>query len=47
VTYATGEPVRYSDHEAVDQILAGAKKSDYGLRSLVHAIVQSELFLRK
>jgi hypothetical protein len=47
ITYATGEPVRFSDHEAVDRILAEAKESNYGLRSIVHAIVQSELFLRK
>ncbi|OYW27054.1 MAG: hypothetical protein B7Z47_07015, partial [Chthoniobacter sp. 12-60-6] len=47
VTYATGQPVRFSDREAVDQILAETRASDYGLRSLVHAVVASELFQRK
>jgi mono/diheme cytochrome c family protein len=47
VTYATGQPVAFGDHRAVDQILADTEKSDYGLRSLVQAVVASELFLRK
>ncbi|MBS0204283.1 MAG: DUF1592 domain-containing protein [Planctomycetes bacterium] len=47
VTYATGQPVGFGDHKIVDQILAATKESDYGLRSLVHAVVASELFLRK
>jgi mono/diheme cytochrome c family protein len=47
VTYATGHPVGFSDHQAVSQILAEAKKSDYGLRSLIHAVVASELFQKK
>lgn len=47
VTYATGQPVGFGDHAAVDRILVEAKKSDYGLRSLVHAVVTSELFRRK
>ena len=47
VTYATGQPVGFSDHAAVNRILAEAKKSDYGLRTLIHAIVANELFLTK
>ena len=47
VTYATGEPVSSRDSQAVNQILTQAKGSDYGLRSLVHAVVASELFRRK
>ncbi len=47
VTYATGHPVGFSDHAAVIQIVAEAKKLDYGLRSLVHAVVASELFQSK
>ncbi len=45
--YATGAPVRFSDRAAVDAIVAGVKERDYGVRSLVHALVQSELFRRK
>ncbi len=47
ITYATGQPVGFSDHRAVEKIIAEAKPSDYGLRSLVHAVVASELFLKK
>jgi len=47
VTYATGHPVSIHDRSAVDQILAEARHSDYGLRSLIHAVVSSSLFRRK
>ncbi len=47
VTYATGQPVSFGDHQAVNLILAESKKSDYGLRTLVHAVVASELFQQK
>ena len=47
VTYATGQPVGFSDHAAVGRILTEAKGADYGLRSLVHAVVGSELFRNK
>ena len=45
--YATGAPVRFSDREPVERLLARARSSDYGVRDLVHEIVQSELFLKK
>jgi len=44
VTHATGQPVMFGDHQMVDQIVQEAKASDYGLRTLVHAVVASELF---
>ncbi len=47
VVYATGAPVRFTDRAAIEQILEKAKPSDYGVRSLVHAIVQSEVFRNK
>ena len=47
VTYATGAPVRFSDRAAVERILDQAKPGGYGVRSLVHGIVQSGLFLNK
>ncbi len=47
VTYATGQPVGLGDHAAVNRIVAEAKQSDYGLRTLVHAIIASEPFLQK
>jgi mono/diheme cytochrome c family protein len=45
--YATGAPVRFSDREQVEQIVKVASARQYGVRSLVHGIVQSELFLKK
>lgn len=47
VTYATGQPVGFGDHAAVDKILAEVQPTDYGLRSLVHAVVASEVFRSK
>ncbi len=47
VTYATGQPVGFSDHAQVDRIVVSTKKSNYGLRSIVQEIVASELFRQK
>ncbi len=47
VVYATGAPVRFSDRAAVERILERTSATHYGVRSLVHEIVQSELFLKK
>jgi hypothetical protein len=45
--FATGAPVRFSDREEIEKILTAAKADRYGVRSIVHAIVQSELFRNK
>jgi hypothetical protein len=42
--YATGAAPQPGDGPAVEGIVRGLRDRDYGLRSLVHAIVQSELF---
>ncbi len=47
VTYATGHPVGVGDHEEIDRILAETQSTNHGLRSLVHAVVASELFRNK
>lgn len=47
VIYATGAPITYSDRAALDTIIQSAAASDYGVRSLIHAIVQSRLFRNK
>ena len=46
-TYATGAPIRFSDREPIEQILDRASSSQYGVRSLIHEVVQSDLFLNK
>ena len=45
--YATGAPIRFSDRQTIEAVLAKAKPGDYGVRTLVHAVVQSDLFLNK
>jgi hypothetical protein len=45
--YATGSEPHYSDRREIARILDQTKSSQYGLRSLIAAIVQSELFLTK
>jgi hypothetical protein len=45
--YATGAPIRFADREPIEQILERASSSHYGVRSLIHELVQSELFLQK
>jgi hypothetical protein len=47
LVYSTGAPVRFSDRPAIEKIVASTKTSQYGLRSLIHALVQSELFVSK
>jgi hypothetical protein len=47
LVYATGAPVRFSDRPAVNRILEQTRASKHGLRSLIHALVQSEPFLIK
>jgi hypothetical protein len=47
VVYATGAPVRFSERAQVEKILDATRPHDYGVRSLVHAVVQSDLFLTK
>ncbi len=45
--YATGSEPHYSDRREVTRILSQTKPSHHGFRSLIDAIVQSELFLTK
>ena len=45
--YGTGSEPHYSDRREVTRILAQTKVSNHGLRSVMDAIVQSELFLTK
>jgi hypothetical protein len=45
--YATGAPVRFSDREEIEGILERTRTGQYGVRSIVRELVQSELFLKK
>jgi hypothetical protein len=45
--YATGAPVRFSDREQIEGILERTASRQFGVRSLVIEIVESDLFLNK
>jgi mono/diheme cytochrome c family protein len=47
VTYSTGAAPTAADTPAVGEILRRSREKDYGLRTLVHEVVQSELFREK
>ena len=45
--YATGAPLRFSDRAVIEQMLRQAKPTRYGIRSLIHGVIQSSLFREK
>ena len=45
--YGTGSEGHYSDRREIARIVAQTRSADYGIRSLIDAIVQSDLFLAK
>ena len=47
LTYATGVPPTAADRPKIDAIVESVRGKNYGLRSLVHDVVQSEVFLHK
>lgn len=47
IAYATGRAPQPSDREAVEAIVAKAGAKNFGLRTLVHELVQSDLFRNK
>jgi hypothetical protein len=47
LVYATGAGVQYADREEVAAIVKRTRGQNYGLRSLLHELTQSRLFLHK
>jgi mono/diheme cytochrome c family protein len=47
IVYATGAPIDFADRATVEQLLRDTKPRQHGLRSLVHAVIQSPAFLHK
>ena len=45
LVYGSGRPVSIADRRDVDSIVDATRKNDFGLRSMIHAVVDSELFL--
>jgi hypothetical protein len=46
-TYATGAPIGFSDRMQVEEVLDKTRGSEYGVRDIVHGIVESDLFRNK
>ena len=47
IVFATGAPVSFGDRPELERLLDASSKTRFGVRSIVHAIVQSNLFTRK
>jgi hypothetical protein len=47
LVFATGAPVHFSERADLEGIVAATRESRHGVRSLVHAVVQSSLFRRR
>lgn len=47
LVFATGRPMSFSDRSEIDKLVAQSKAKGHGFRDLIHAIVQSEIFLNK
>jgi len=45
--YGTGRPVTFGDRAAISSIVASTKKNGGGVRTLLHELLQSELFQTK
>ncbi len=47
MVYATGHQIEFADLAAIEAIVSQVKAKNYGFRTLVHAIVQSDTFRNK
>ena len=47
VTYATGAGISFADRKAIEEIVTSTRPGGHGMRSLVQAVVGSDLFLNK
>jgi hypothetical protein len=47
VIYATGADVGFADSSKLDEMMSRLKSKGYGVRSMIHEIVQSPLFRNK
>ena len=45
--FATGPRIEISDRETIENIVRRAGEDDFGLRTIVHEVIQSELFQNK
>ena len=46
LVYGTGRKIGFSDRDAVQQIVKDVTNQGSGLKTLIHEIIQSDLFIR-
>ena len=46
LVYGTGRPVTNAETAAVEAVVEAARRDELGFRSMIHAVVESELFYR-
>jgi hypothetical protein len=47
ISHLTGAPIQFADREVIESIVQRAAQEDYGLRTLLHEVIQSRLFTHK
>ena len=47
VVYSTGAEIQFADRDEVEAILDRCRDSDFGMRTMIHEVIQSKLFLEK
>jgi hypothetical protein len=47
LVYGSGRPLTVADRPSVDGVVVAGKEQGFGLRSMIHAVVESEMFLRR
>ena len=45
--YSSGAKIQFSDRAEIERILQACKKKDYGVRTILHEVISSRLFLNK
>ena len=45
--YASGRPLTVADRASVDAVVGEARENGLGLRAMIHAVVETEMFLRR
>ena len=47
IAYSTGAGIQFADRNERDRILEDAQRNGYGIRRMIHSVVQSEMFRNK
>jgi hypothetical protein len=46
LVFATGAEIEFADRDSVEEIVSKGRDTDYPIRSMIHHVVQSDLFGR-